>query len=456
MILINSGRFALPLFALLFLVGVWVPTFGQFTVSPEILYKGDNVITIRTLGGIERVTLSPTSGITYEPVGLIRGCPTSVDVRVHVESTTSGEGVGVTVFLCDGSFGNKRINAENWTIRHEFTGRVEIGADTCLECFIESGDVRHLDSITVSHPDLRVEILSARRGERYRVDGGVRFRYNVCYRPQRAERGTDTIFLHFQRDYPSGGLNSYTITKPITYEAVQPPPPPETKKPPEPELPPLQDPTTFRNIVMPTAESPPKGRFFYGNYMVVGSLGAYGITDRFSLLGGGVFVPDFISRLYVGTLGAKYEFLRSGDFQAAVGGQIAFSSVEDSDIRTIAPYAVASYGDQANRISAALGYGLKRHVTPGETFDRNALTVAFGGNMTIARGWKLAAEAYLIETSGIFPVVFTARKFTESFAFDFGLGVDLKQGSDILFTDGLTGQIDKLAIAPVFSAMWLF
>lgn len=456
MVPINLGRFVLLPFFFLLLAAGSLPAFGQFSFTPPILYRGENLITIRSLNGIDRVSVSPTSGIFVEPIGLIRGCPTSVQLRIRVDVTTSGEGVGVTLFNCDGSLSSQRLPAENWTIRHEYTGRVEIGADTCLECFIESGEVRHLDSISVNHPNLRVEILEARRGERYRVNGGIRFRYNVCYRPVGPERGTDTIYLHFQRDYPSGGLSTYTIPKPISYEAVLPPPPPEVKKPPAPELPPLVDPTTFRNIVMPTAESPPKGKFFYGNYLVVGNLGAYGISDRFSLLGGGVFVPDFISRLYVGTLGAKYEFLRSGELRAALGGQIAFSSTKDSDIRTIAPYAVVSYGDHANRLSAALGYGMKRHVTPGETFDRNALTFVLGGNMTIARGWKLAAETYLIETSGVFPLVVTARKFSESFAFDFGLGVDLKKGSELFFTDGLTGEIDRLAIAPVLSAMWKF
>ncbi len=456
MIPINSGRFAFSPLLLLFLIAAAAPAFGQFTLTPMILYKGENVVTINSLSGIERINFSPTPGIRIEPTGVIRGCPTMVQVRIVVESTTTGEGVDVTVFSCDGAFRSGRINAEHWTIRHENTGRVEIGADTCLECFIESDNPRELDSITVTHPDMRVEILAPLRGDHYRVLGGIRFRYNVCYRPESPGRGTDTILLHFRRDQPSGGLTTYTISKPVSYQAVLPPPPPEVKEPPPPALPPLVDPTTFRNIVMPTAESPPKGTFFYGNYMVAGNLGAYGVSDRFSLLAGGVIVPDFISRLYVGTLGAKYEFFRSGDLRVAVGGQIAFSSTEDSDIRTIAPYGVVSYGDESNRLSAALGYGLKRHVTPGETFDRNALTLALGGNMTIGRGWKLAAETYVIETSGILPLLVTARRFTESFAFDFGLGLDLKQGSEIFFTDGLTGEIDKLAIAPVLSAMWKF
>lgn len=442
--------------SLILLAAVAFPAFGQSSVDPSVLYSGDNVVTIRNPNGIERVNVSPSAGISVESPGLIRGCPTEVRIRVHVQSVTTGEGVGFTIFDCRGGFNNERINAEDWTIRHEYTGTVEIGADTCIECFVESSALRLLDSITVRHPDLRVEIESARRGRHYRVIGGLRFRYNVCYRPTREENLTDTIYLHFQRDFPSGGLDDYVIRKPITLHAVQPPPPPEPKKPPEPELPPLEDPTTFRNIVMPTAESPPKGKYFYGNFVVVGSLGAYGMTDRLSLLAGAVLVPDFISRLYLGTLGAKYEVVREGEFSAALGLQAAFSTTEDSDIRTIAPYAVVSYGNRRNRLSAALGYGLKRHVTPMETFNRNALTLALGGNVTIDRGWKLAGEIYAIETSGILPLIVTARRFSESFAFDFGLAMDLKGGSDIIFTDGLSGEIDKLAIAPVLSAMWRF
>ncbi len=442
--------------------GVSVPLFplyGQSVeISPLILYNGENVITIKSPKGIERVDHSSTRNIRIgSPTGFIRGCPDSVVVQVWVDSVSTDETLRLRVELCDGTVEQEDLSNRKWTIRHEYTGPVEVGADTCINCFVESTNHMFLDSISVQYPGLRVEIPALRGGHgKYQIRGGIRFPYRVCYRPERTEKLTATILLHFQRDFPSGGLNSYTIQKPITLEAVLPPPPPEPEKIPEPTLPALRDPTTFRNIVMPTAESPAKGRFFYGNFVVVGSLGGYGLSDRLSLLGGGVLIPDFIGPLYVGTLGLKYEFLRTGEFRAAAGGQVAFSSTEDSDIRTIAPYVVSSYGDEEHRLTAALGYGLKRHVTPLETFDRNALTLAIGGNTTVSRGWKIAAETYVIETSGIAPLLISARNFNNSFAFDFGLGIDLIGGSEIFFTNGLSGEIEHLAIAPFISAMWVF
>lgn len=444
----------------LILCGVSISSslYGQTTeVYPPELYPGENVLTIKSPRGIENLRVLKTRNLRVEaPDGYIGGCPDSVNIRVFVDSATTMENLELTVFHCDGSISQSNIQNRDWRIRQEYTGRVDIGSDTCISCFVESSRLMFLDSIVVDHPGLRVEIPALRSGHgKYIVRSGIRFPYQVCYSPEKVENAQSIIQLHFQRDYPAGGLNSYVIRKPIVMEAVE-PPPPVVEKDPEPVLPPLRDPTTFRNIVMPTAESPEKGEFFYGNFIIVGSLAGYGITDRVSLLGGGVFVPDFIGPLYLGTFGLKYEAFRSDLFRAAIGIQIAQSATEDSDIRTIAPYAVGSYGNDEHRLSAALGYGLKRHVTPIEEFDRNALTFALGGNTTISRGWKLAAETYIIETSGIAPLLFSARKFTDNFAFDFGLGIDLVGGSEIIFTDGLSGEITQLAIAPFISGMWVF
>ena len=426
------------------------------TIYPSTIYHGENVLTIHSSSGIERVTLSPTSNVSIlSSPGFINGCPDSVQVRLRVNSITTEEAVVISLYECDGSFSTQTVLAQDWTIRHEYTGKVEIGRDTCLECSVEATFPRTLDSIVVSHPSLNVNIMEPKIRKKYRVRAGIPFRYQVCYQPEKEEALTDTIYLYFQRDEPNGGFTDYVIKKPITVQAKL---PVDTvpKRLPKPVLPPLYDPTTFRNIVMPTAENPKKGQGFYGNYLVVGNIAGYGLTDEISLLGGGVFVPEFINKLYVGTIGGKYEFLHVGDLRFALGAQYAFSSSVDSDISTFAPYIVGSFGNRRHRLTTAFGYGLKRHVTPLETFNRNALTLAVGGNTTIARGWKLAAETYLIESSGIAPLLVTARYFNDNFAFDFGLGFDLTKGSDVLFKDVFSGEITQLSMAPILSAMWVF
>jgi len=288
------------------------------------------------------------------------------------------------------------------------------------------------------------------------VRGGYDFDYEVCYRPKSVGTWTDSIYLYLQREYPSGGLDYYRIDKPITLTAVEPAIDSAMLQPPKPKLPPLEDPTTFRNILMPSSETLEQGEIFYGNYMIAGNLAGYGVTDKLTVMAGGIFVPDFIQRLYLGTVGVKYEVLRTGDLAAAVGGNYALSSAVDSDISTIAPYVVGTFGDVHRQITVGLGYGFKRHVTPLETFDRNALTLAVGGNLTFTRGWKITAEVYSIESSGVAPMIVTFRKFTEKFALDFGLGVDLNKGSDVLFNDFLSGEVKELSIAPVLSGMWVF
>ncbi|MGE3800484.1 MAG: hypothetical protein AB7H80_05645 [Candidatus Kapaibacterium sp.] len=449
--------YTLSVFVLLvFLCGGGDVAAQSYTVYPSTLYSGENVLTIYSPQGIERVSLSTTAGITtISSPGFIRDCPDSVQVRLQVVSVTSDEAVTLTIYECDGKYGTATIQSEDWTIKHEYTGKVEIGADTCLRCFVESTSPRLLDSIVVRNSSVRVEIGEKPYRDIYRVRGGIPFQYNICYQPSREESVTDTIYLYFKRDMPNGGIDSYVIVKPLTLQSIL--PRVDTSKAiPKIELPPLRDPTTYRNIVMPTAESPLQGKVFYGNYMIVGNIAGYGLTDRLSLLGGGVFVPDFISKLYVGTIGAKFEFLRTGLLSGAVGTQYAISSSEESDINTFAPYIVGSLGDHEHRVSIAAGYGLKRHVTSVETFNRNAFTVALGGYTTFSRGWKLAAEWYGIESSGVSPLVVTARTFTNKFAFDFGLGFDLAQGSDIFFKDAFSGEVTSLAIAPVLSAMWVF
>lgn len=427
---------------------------------PPLFYRGENIVTIidPSGSGIERVSVLMSREITLlSPSGFVTGCPDSLQLRFDVGSVTTGEIAFITISTCDGRTAYDTIRAEEWTVRHEYTGLIPLGSDTCIPCFIESTAPRVLDSITVDNPALSVNILEPRRGDRYQVIGNVRFSYEVCYNPRIVELRTDTIRLFFQRDYPVGDLDAYEIVKPITVasfeKAIVDTTPAISMVP---AIPPLVDPTPFRNIVMPSAVSPKKGEFFYGNYALVGHLAGYGVTDRISLLGGGAFVPPFLAKLYLGTIGAKVEALRLGDLRLAGGAQLAFSSTKESDITTVAPYVVGSYGNDRRRASIALGYGIKRHVTPLESFNRNALVFGVGGNIEVGRGWKVAAEIYTIETSGVLPLLMTARRFGENFAIDFGLGVDLSQEIGIFFTDGLTGEIDSLPIAPYISGIWVF
>lgn len=445
---------ALPL--LLVQVAAINSVVAQVKTYPTILYNGENIITIKHPQGIERIRAAGTRGVQpFAPN--VTGCPKEVNVRVLVLNSSPQETVTFTVFDCNGNFSTIDITSENWTIRHERSGPVMIGRDTCLQCFISTSDDREVDSIFVANPQYRVIMPPKEHGKW--IARGDDFKYQVCFRAERVETRTDTIRLAMRRGQPNGGLTQYTIEKPITTRSIPVPPPPPPPKVSKKDsiralLPPLIDPTTFRNIIMPTAESLGKGKAFVGSYDVVGLIGGYGITDRITVLGGGTYVPAAISQLLVGTIGAKWEFLREGNLSFAVGGHIGYSSIPESDITLAAPFTVASYGDRESRLNLAVGYTWKHHVTPFETFNRKAAVLGIGGDITLARGFKMAAEGYVLESSGIAPVVVTARWFGERWAFDAGLGADLANTEGLVFTSTLGGKVEKVAIAPIVSFLW--
>ncbi|MBC8145552.1 MAG: hypothetical protein H7X80_08190 [bacterium] len=216
------------------------------------------------------------------------------------------------------------------------------------------------------------------------------------------------------------------------------------------------DPTTFRNVLLPTARSIGDGRAFIASYDVAGVLAGYGLTDRLSVIAGGMYVPGFIGSPIVDvTAGAKYEFVREDYVRVAGGFQFNQSITDSSSIAVAAPYAVASIGDDDSRASVALSYAARRH-TPesGAPFTREALVLAAGGDVRIARNWKVAAEGFVIEgidqqadesrggTSDVWGTTATVRYFGDQFALDAGALI--------------TGSRGTIGVAPVVSFVWVW
>lgn len=423
---------------------------GGTTVYPTRLYPGENVITITNERGIDKIRYRASTNTTVE-VPVIRGCPRTIDIRVRVASPTTNENMDLTVYDCNGSFGTHALTAENWTIRREFTGEVEVGRDTCITCEIITGDEKMIDSITMDNPSFRVMVPEG--GPPWLATDSS-FTYRICYKPERVESIDESIRLYVRRSQPNAGLTQYVINKPVNAVGV---PARIVVKDPDPidTIPPLEDPTTFRNILMPTAESVGSGRFFLGNYELVGWTAGYGFSDNFTGMMGVVVIPDLISRLLVATVGGKYEIFHEGDIRFATGFQYAYSSTAESDITVSAPYGILSYGNRARRISIGGGYSWKHHKTKTDgEFERNAYIVALGGDFTFARGWKVAAETYVVESSGLAPLAVTVRWFKERFAFDGGLVMDLAGTNDVRGTSTLSGEIRKLSIVPMVSFIW--
>jgi hypothetical protein len=209
----------------------------------------------------------------------------------------------------------------------------------------------------------------------------------------------------------------------------------------------LSDPTPFRTILLPTARSIGQGKGFVASYDLAGWLLGYGLTDRLSLLGGFLYVPRFISNTLAVTAGAKYEFHNEEPFRLAAGMQFNFSRTDLSSISLASPYLVGSVGDDDQRASLTLGYSWRHHEqADGETFGRRAAIVGIGGDYRIGFHWKLAAEAALLESSDLQPLIVTARYFSDSFTIDFGVGANLNPSREV------TG----LRVGPIVNAIWVW
>ncbi len=437
---------------------------NRSTLYPNEIYVGDNAITISSANGIESIRVTP-SRTTSIVVPTITGCPREVSLRVQLASPSVEEVVNVLVVDCHGSLTTLQLRTENWTIRHERTGVVEVGRDTCLVCEIVTAEAKIVDSIVVRDDRFRVEMPPG--GGPWRVppstNGSAGFNYTVCYRPRGTERIESKIYLYIRREQPSGGLTQYVIEKPISALGIPPAPPPVTSR--DDSLrerndalnPPVVDPTTFRTILAPTAETLGAGDWFIGSFDLVGLLGGYGVSDDITMLAGGAFVPASISKIGLASVGGKWRALTIGPWQGGVGAQFAMSTTDESDIRVAATYGVISLGDRRNRFSVAFGYSWKRHVpVAGIEFDRDAAVMTIGGDVMIARQWKLAAEAYYIQSSGLAPVTIATRWFNSSMALDLGFIVDLGSGADISSSGALSGEIENLRIAPLVSFIWRF
>jgi hypothetical protein len=438
---------------------------SESTYYPEEIYPGENIVTITNAAGIERIRFRSTPGVRVTAPTVL-GCPTTVDVRVVLENAVEKETVTFSVNDCRGGFGSSTLQSDNWTIMHHTIGPTLVGRDTCTEAqvsigsnsggVVDDGEVKIIDSMVSDDPQVRIE-MSEKEDGLWRARAGEPLLYGICYAPTRADTHTTQLRLYVRRQFPHKGLKNYMITKPVTVFSYVPPPPAE----PEPEIstgpaiPPLIDPTTFRNIIMPTAETLPKGRIFVGNFDIAGWLGGYGITDDLMLMGGGAFIPEFIQKVTMGTIGAKWRPLTIGLLEASVGAQYGYSSAE-SDISMFAPYVVISYGNRANRLSIAAGYSWKHHKSELTEFDENASIFTIGGDVTVKRGWKLLAETYFIEKSGLQPITVTSRWFGERLAFDLGFILDLEGTSGVEGTGTLSGKIKEVRAAPLLSLVMIF
>jgi len=187
---------------------------------------------------------------------------------------------------------------------------------------------------------------------------------------------------------------------------------------------PVADPTVYRTLVLPNAHALEQGRLAVSSVEGAGLVAYYGATDELTLIGGGAFVPAFIEENVVGTLGARYQVVKEGSLEGAVGVQGAISRSPLSTITVGVGYAGVSYGNDDSRATITAGYTLRHHVsedTLAGTFNNNGPALSLGGDYRLSRHLKLTAEATVLEGSTYQPLSLGLRWFGRSFAVDLGV-----------------------------------
>ncbi len=470
---------------------------------------GISKVEIRTGGGWSPIVIGhKTSSYRVMTTPVFGYCAKQASFSLWVERIDLSFEVDIRVTDCDGSSREYSVGLENvWNLFHEDFGTVTLDDRPCHTFEVQSlgGDFIVDDVISSSR---QFTIRYPFKKPPLRIQGARTYRYSVCFKPERVGRIKVPINVHIRREQPVGKYTTYVVADTAYVNVIDPSRPnrpepdpdppvaqtPRKPRPPKmppggPELPPppppqafpldpipgeplfsdtdprfsrelllpeqvsppplpeyVHDPTTFRTILTPTARSVGKGRGFLASYDVAGIVAGYGPTERLTLIGGGVYIPSFISRTFAGTLGAKYEFYRSDMFRAAAGVQGNLSSTEESDILSVAPYVTAGWGTIDYSANVTAGYSWRRH-TPSDTivppFERRAALIGIGGDYRFAEHWKIAGEAFLLENSEFQPSALTLRWFNNRFAVDAGVAFDLTPD-------------DGLQVLPVVSGVWVW
>ncbi len=220
----------------------------------------------------------------------------------------------------------------------------------------------------------------------------------------------------------------------------------------------VKDPTAYREVLSPTAQTMKAGSYAVGSVDLLGVIGYYGITDNIMLQGGGVIpIPLDGKSTFVYSIGLKAGLPITRNFSLAVGYQFVRSRYDlsstdgvESNVRVHAPYIVGTYGNDDARVSAALGYAYKHHVSLIEPngFDANATLATLSGDYRIGARWKICGESYTFASLGYVPIVTTLRYLGNGYTIDAGAAY-------IGITTG-NSAAPSVPLVPVVMAFWNF
>ena len=453
--------------------------YGQAASSyPTELYSGENIITLKAPGGIRSIQAnfdSLTSSLTeihgMGGIGDLSGCPDSHKVQLRLNTASQPVNVRFTVIDCAGRQHQVILTNKTWRLDEVPFPDAEVGDTICRPFQIGLTGIvsEYLDSISIPMDQVF---------QRYSfppplpLRAGSNYRYTVCFVAEKPGEYRFPVMTWIRRTQPAGGYTNYAVSDTGVVRVLPKRKGPElsrididTAGSENPE--PVTDPTTFRSIAVPNAVIPPRGKWFVGNYDLLGWTGGYSVANELLLFAGGAPpLPDDWGGIngdmfWAGAAGAKLG-TSFGKFSIAGGYAFAVSTLDkeltpdelDSRIYLNIPFAAVSYGTDDSRVSLTGGVALKRHSTwvlednHRVEFDTAAYFGALGGDYRFARHWKVAGEFALMQTLDVAPLLVTARYFTNTFAIDAGLGY-----AGFTLNDA---DKPKFPFVPVLSAVFVF
>lgn len=175
------------------------------------------------------------------------------------------------------------------------------------------------------------------------------------------------------------------------------------------------DPNDTRLFFGPTARALPQGVGYFGAFELLVATAGYGVTDRLTLGGGVLVVPEEFGELLL--FAPKLEVVRRPGFRAAVGAIAGFSAGDEESVGVL--YGVGTLGSSDGALTVGASFPF---VTDGSNGDIGTdPLLLLGGELRLSRSVKLITENHITTGEG---GLFSGgvRFFGERLSADFGLG----------------------------------
>ena len=173
----------------------------------------------------------------------------------------------------------------------------------------------------------------------------------------------------------------------------------------------FENPNASRYFVSSSGYGLRKGEGYYQNIYLYFNQVSYGISDNFSIGGGGIVAgtPLFY-------LTAKGSLPISEKFNLGIGA-IGVLAVQGGTLGAL--FSNATLGSRDHNLSVGYGFGSLGSEITGSSSSNSSGFIMLGGQTRFARSWSFVLEAYLFPHTDAL-IIGGARFFTKGFNLDFG------------------------------------